>query len=114
MDIIKIILVKFTIFQTPDSEGDAEMNDSSLLDSSTVTATDHNQIKDAFENRISELISDKITADSKATAFFLECEAVNYKLEDLSSQLLEKVRFIFIFKNIFNEKRIEKYYTWIK
>jgi len=75
--------------QTPDSEGDSEMNDSSILDSS-ITAIDHNQVKDAFENRISELISDKITADSKATAFYLECEAVNYKLEDLSSQLLEK------------------------
>ncbi len=67
------------------------MNDSSILDSS-ITAIDHNQVKDAFENRISELISDKITADSKATAFYLECEAVNYKLEDLTSQLLEKVK----------------------
>jgi len=67
--------------QAADS-GDKEPNSDELLD-----AISQEKLKQAFESRISELISDKISADSKASAFYLECEALNYQLEDLDNQL---------------------------
>jgi len=48
------------------------------------------QIKKAFETRLAELIKQKIAADSKATVFYLECQALNYKVENFIQQVQSK------------------------
>lgn len=48
------------------------------------------QIKEAFETRLAQLIRQKIAADSKATVFYLECQALNYKVQNFIKELQSK------------------------
>lgn len=36
--------------------------------------------QEAFQERLGEVVRDRLMADSKATAFFLECEALAHKV----------------------------------
>lgn len=43
------------------------------------------EIKAAYESRLGEVVRDRLMADSKATAFYLECEALQHKVLQLES-----------------------------
>jgi len=45
------------------------------------------EIKSTFENRLGELVEDRIESDSKSTAYYLECEALSLKISKLEEEL---------------------------
>merc|ERR1711915_664827 len=45
------------------------------------------ELKETFEKRIGDLMKDRIEADSKCTAYYLECEALEHKVDRLQSEL---------------------------
>ena len=39
-----------------------------------------NELKSLFEEKVCQLVSDRLHADSKAVAFYFECEALQHRL----------------------------------
>jgi len=47
------------------------------------------EMKKAFQKRLGELVGERINSDSKTTSYFLECEALAFKVEELEEQFTQ-------------------------
>lgn len=65
----------------------AVQDDRLEVDIEEIMTSREEEIKAAFEERLGEVVRERLMADSKSTTFFLECEALAHKVLHLESEM---------------------------